>query len=51
MGEKTLKEVIAFPLTSDGRDPLMDSPNEITKEQLRELGLEIKKKKGLFSKK
>lgn len=51
IGEKTLKEVIAFPLTSDGRDPLMDSPNEITKEQLRELGLEIKKKKGLFSKK
>jgi aspartyl-tRNA synthetase len=50
MGEKTLKEVIAFPLTSDGRDPLMDSPSEITKEQLKELGLDTKKK-GLFSKK
>ncbi len=53
MGEKTLKEVIAFPLTSDGRDPMMDSPSEITKSQLDELGLEVKtgKKRRLFFKK
>ncbi|MDD3284584.1 MAG: aspartate--tRNA ligase [Patescibacteria group bacterium] len=44
MGEKTLKEVIAFPLTSDGRDPMMDSPSEITKSQFDELGLEINEK-------
>ncbi|OIO47083.1 MAG: hypothetical protein AUJ28_01250 [Parcubacteria group bacterium CG1_02_37_51] len=40
-GEKNLKEVTAFPLTSDGRDPLMDSPAEVSKEQLKELGLDI----------
>ena len=43
MGEKNLREVTAFPLTSDGRDPLMDSPSEVTKEQLDELGLALKK--------
>jgi aspartyl-tRNA synthetase len=39
LGEKNLKEVTAFPLTSDGRDPLMDSPSEVSKEQLDELKL------------
>jgi aspartyl-tRNA synthetase len=42
MGEKNLKEVTAFPLTSDGHDPMMDSPEEVSKEQLKELGIEIK---------
>lgn len=43
LGEKNLKEVTAFPLTSDGRDPMMESPSEVTKEQLDELGIAIKK--------
>ncbi len=43
LGEKNLKEVTAFPLTSDGRDPMMDSPAEVGKEQLDELNLQIKK--------
>ncbi len=43
MGEKNLKEVTAFPLTSDGHDPMMDSPAEVSKEQLEELGIELKK--------
>ena len=43
--EKTIREVIAFPLTSDARDPLMDSPSEVAKEQLDELGIEVKKEK------
>lgn len=43
-GEKNLREVTAFPLTSDGRDPMMSSPSEVSKEQLDELGLEVKKK-------
>ncbi len=43
LGEKNLKEVTAFPLTSDGRDPMMDSPSEVSKEQLDELGLQVKK--------
>ena len=40
LGEKSLKEVIAFPLTSDGRDPMMDFPSKVNKEQLDELGLQ-----------
>lgn len=43
LGEKNLKEVTAFPLTSDGRDPMMDSPAEVSQEQLNELHLNIKK--------
>lgn len=43
--EKSIREVIAFPLTGDVRDPMMEAPSEVTKEQLEELGLEIKKKK------
>jgi len=42
LGEKNLKEVTAFPLTSDGHDPMMNSPEEVSKEQLKELGIEIK---------
>ncbi|MFA6533734.1 MAG: amino acid--tRNA ligase-related protein [Patescibacteria group bacterium] len=44
-GEKNIREVIAFPLTGDCRDPLMEAPSAVTKEQLDELGIEIKKKK------
>ena len=44
MNEKNLKEVTAFPLTSDGRDPMMDSPAKVSKEQLDELGINIKNK-------
>ncbi|MFH1866971.1 MAG: aspartate--tRNA ligase [Patescibacteria group bacterium] len=44
-GEKNIREVIAFPLTGDVRDPLMGAPSEVEKEQLDELGLEIKKSK------
>lgn len=38
-GEQSIKEVIAFPKTTDNRDPLMDSPSEVSKEQLDELKL------------
>ena len=44
LGEKNLKEVTAFPLTSDGRDPMMDSPDIVDQAQLDELHLQIKKK-------
>ena len=43
LGEKSLKEAIAFPLTSDGRDPMMESPSAVTQEQLDELNLALKK--------
>ncbi len=41
-GEKSIREVIAFPLMGDTRDPLMESPSEVSKNQLDELGIEIK---------
>jgi aspartyl-tRNA synthetase len=43
-GETSLKEAIAFPMTSSGRTAVMDAPAEVTKEQLEELGLKVSKK-------
>ena len=40
-GESSLKEAIAFPMTSTGRTAVMDAPTEATKEQLAELGLNV----------
>ena len=42
--EPNIREVIAFPKTGDGRDLMMNAPSEIDKNQLKELGIEIKKK-------
>lgn len=43
-GESSIKEVIAFPMTSTGRTAVMDAPSEVASEQLKELQLEVKKK-------
>ena len=40
-GEQSIREVIAFPKTSDNRDPLMDSPSEVSQEQLDELKIQL----------
>lgn len=34
-----IREVIAFPLDSQGRDLMMNAPNEVTPLQLKELGI------------
>lgn len=43
-GETSMKETVAFPMTSTGRTAVMDAPSEVSKEQLEELGLSVKKK-------
>jgi aspartyl-tRNA synthetase len=47
-GENSLKEAIAFPMTSTGRTAVMDAPSDVSNEQLDELGLSITdgKKRG-----
>lgn len=40
-GENSIREVIAFPKTGDGWDPMMDTPSAVSKEQLKELKLKI----------
>lgn len=37
--EPNIREVIAFPKTGEGRDPMMESPSEVNPDQLRDLGL------------
>ena len=44
LGEPNIREVIAFSKTGDSRDLMMNSPAEIEKNQLKELGLELSKK-------
>jgi aspartyl-tRNA synthetase len=43
LGEKSIREVIPFPTTGQGMTSVMDAPSEVDKEQLEELGIEIKK--------
>jgi len=39
--EPTIREVIAFPKTGDGRDLMMNAPSEVEEKQLKELHLKI----------
>ena len=41
-GEENIREVIAFPKTQSGADPLTGAPTEIDPAQLAELGLQLK---------
>lgn len=40
-GESSLKEVVAFPMSSTGRTAVMDAPSPVSSEQLKELHLEV----------
>ncbi|MEJ0002184.1 MAG: aspartate--tRNA ligase [bacterium] len=42
--EPNIREVIAFPKTGEGKDLMMGSPSVVSDKQLKELGLEVKKK-------
>ena len=41
VGEENIREVIAFPKTQSGADPMTEAPGEIDPAQLQELGLRL----------
>jgi aspartyl-tRNA synthetase len=41
-GEESIRDVIAFPKTSGGTDPLTGSPSPVDEKQLKELGLDLR---------
>ena len=41
--EKNIREVTLFPMNQNAQDLMMDAPSEIKEDQLKELGLQIKK--------
>ncbi len=45
-GRESIREVIAFPKTSQGICPLTEAPSEVEEKQLKELGLSIRQKGG-----
>ncbi|MGI8805726.1 MAG: aspartate--tRNA ligase [Thermoleophilaceae bacterium] len=45
-GRDSIREVIAFPKTATGWDPLTDAPAPVGDEQLRELGVSSRPRKG-----
>jgi aspartyl-tRNA synthetase len=40
-GEKSIRDVIAFPKTATGADPLTEAPAPVAEAQLRELGIQL----------
>ena len=42
-GTDSIREVIAFPKSASGADPLTGAPAPVDEEQLRELGIEVRK--------
>lgn len=45
LNEPNIREVIAFPKTGEGRDPMMHSPSAVSDKQLDELNILLKKSK------
>jgi len=42
-GADSIRDYIAFPKNNSGRDMMIDSPSEISDEQLKELAIAVKK--------
>jgi len=45
-GEKSIRDVIAFPKTAKAQDLMADAPSDVSADQLAELGIEAKAKPG-----
>ena len=43
MDKLSIRDVMAFPKTGDGRDLMMEAPSEVEEGQLKELGLKLRK--------
>lgn len=41
-GEDAIRDVIAFPKTGDARDPLMDSPSQVSEQQLKDVHISLR---------
>ncbi|HJX46114.1 MAG TPA: aspartate--tRNA ligase [Patescibacteria group bacterium] len=44
LGEPSLREVMAFPMTAGGTTAVMDAPSKATKNQLEEVGISVRKR-------
>ena len=44
LGEQSVRELIAFPMTAGGQTAVMEAPGEVDAVQLKELGLKVVKK-------
>jgi len=44
-GQSSIKDGIAFPMTSTGRTAVMDAPSQILEEQMKELGIQVRSMK------
>ena len=42
LNKDSIRDVMAFPKTGDGRDLTMEAPGEVTDKQLKELGIELR---------
>ncbi len=43
LGEPSVREVMAFPTSSSGQTSVMDAPSQVSEDQLKELGLILRK--------
>ncbi len=43
LGEKSIREIIAFPASSGGQTSVMDAPSTVSEKQLKELHISVKK--------